>query len=186
MAKFAQTEIGAELDFSGEARIDIAVSEQGISSTLRRLNQVAAAFQRLDPGVALSLRGEALRLGENMESVVKGAAVIALQVAVQSTPVDTGLARAGWTVRVNQNRPGSHPTPETDKEGIRTIEEGTTVIEGTDRKEGQIYWISNSQFHITALEHGHSRQAPNGMTEQARLAAEQYVTRRRLNLRGKM
>src|SRR5687767_4158194 len=109
-------------DFQGENRLDIAVSENGASAVIRKMNAIAAACQKLDPGVAASLRGEALRLGENMEAVVKGAAVVALQTAVVSSPVDTGLLRSNWAVKINKSRPQSHFTPETDKDGLRTIE----------------------------------------------------------------
>ena len=177
--------IGPE-NFDGSQRLDISVSEQGIDGVIRKMNQIAAAAQRLSPEAAMSLRGEALRLGEHLESVVRGAAVVALQTAVISTPVDTGLARAGWTVKVNKQSPQSHPTPETDREGLRTIEEGTTIINNTDREPGEIYWISNSQHHITALEAGHSGQAPNGMTILAKQAGESYARNKRINFRGKL
>lgn len=172
--------------FDGSNRLDIAVSEQGASGVIREMHKIAAACQRLSPEAAMSLRGEALRLGEHLESVVKGAAVVALQTAVMATPVDTGLARAGWTVKVNKTRPQSHPTPETDRDGIKTIEEGTTIINNEEREPGEVYWISNSQHHIVALERGWSAQAPQGMTELAVQAAESYVTRQRIVKRGKL
>ncbi len=176
--------IGTE-NFDGTQRLDIAVSEQGISGVVRKMNQIAAAVQRLSPEAAMSLRGEALRLGEHLESVVRGAAVVTLQTAVLSTPVDTGLARAGWTVKVNKQSAQSHPTPETDKDGFRTIEEGTTIINNTEREPGEIYWISNSQHHITALEEGWSSQAPGGMVKLAQQAGTAYARNRRINFRGK-
>lgn len=177
--------LGSE-DFDGSQRLDISVSEQGIDGVIRKMNQIAAAVQRLSPEAAMSLRGEALRLGEHLESVVRGAAVVTLQTAVMATPVDTGLARAGWTVKVNKQSPQSHPTPETDKEGLRTIDEGTTIINNSDRQPGEVYWISNSQHHIVALERGHSGQAPNGMTALAKQAGVAFAHRRRINLRGKL
>lgn len=176
--------IGAD-GFDGSQRLDIAVAENGISGVIRKMNQIAAACQRLSPEAAMSLRGEALRMGEHLESVVRGAAVVTLQTAVLATPVDTGLARAGWTVKVNKQSPQSHPTPETDKDGFRTIEEGTTIINNTEREPGEIYWISNSQHHIVALERGHSTQAPSGMTHLARQAGTEYARNKRINFRGK-
>jgi hypothetical protein len=173
-------------DFQGENRLDIAISEQGASAVIKKMHTIAAACQKLDPGVAASLRGEALRLGEEMESVCRGAAVVALQTAVMSTPVDTGLARSGWACKVNKSRPQSHPTPEVDPVGLKTIEEGTFVINNAERQPGEIFWISNSQAHIVALEKGHSRQAPNGMTKLAVQAAETFVSRNRILKRGKL
>src|ERR1043165_934501 len=159
-------------DFDGSQRIDIAVSEQGISAVIRKTNQMAAAIQRLDPDVAMSLRGEALRLGQHLESIVRGSAVVALQTAVLTSPVDTGLLRSNWTVKVNKTRPASYPTNEVDPDGVRTIEEGTATINNAEREPGQIYWISNSAPHAVACERGHSSQAPQGMTELARQAGE--------------
>lgn len=176
----------ADFTFDGSERLDLAISEQGASACIRKTNQIAAAFQKLDPGVAMSLRGEALRLGEHLESIVRGAAVVALQVVVQVTPEDTSLAKSNWAVKINKSRPASHPTAELDPGGLRAIEEGTAVINNTERQEGQIIWISNSAHHIVSLEKGWSKQAPNGMTEQAKQASDQYVTRKRLAQRGKM
>ena len=173
--------IGSD-EFDGSQRVDIAVSENGISATIRKLHQVAAACQKLDPGVAMSLRGEALRLGESLESVVQGAAVVALQTAVLASPVDTGLLRSNWAVKINKSRPASYFTPETDREGIKTIDEGTAVINTTDREPGQIIWISNSAPHSVACEHGWSGQAPSGMTTLARQAGEQFARNRHIIL----
>lgn len=173
-------------DFQGENRLDIAVSETGASAVIRKINQIAAASQRLSPAAAMSLRGEALRLGEHLESIVKGAAVVALQEVVMRTPVDTGLARAGWKVRVNKQTPQSAPTDEVDPTGVDTITEGTAVINEAQRQAGEIYWISNSQHHIVSLERGWSQQAPNGMTELAVQAATSWASRQRIQRRGKL
>jgi hypothetical protein len=176
----------ADLDFTGKERIDVAISEQGASAVIRKMHVVAAAMQKLDPGVAMSLRGEALRLGEHMESVVSGAAVVALQEAVMKTPVDTGLLRSNWSCKINKSRPQSHPTTEVDLDGLRTIEEGTAVIKNTERQPGDIIWLSNSAHHAVACEHGYSQKAPQGMTRFAVMAAEKYVHNQRILKRGKL
>jgi len=172
-------------EFDGSERLDLAVSEQGASAVIRKMNQVAAAMQRLSPEAAMSLRGEALRLGEHLESITKGAAKVALESVVRATPVDTGLARANWTVKVNKTRPQSHPTTEVDPDGEATIMEGVGEIDASDRQPGEIYWISNSAHHITALENGWSRQAPAGMTKLAVQAANSYVREQRQIKRGR-
>lgn len=173
-------------DFQSENRLDIAVGENGASAVIRKFNSIAAACQQLDPGVAASLRGEALRLGEHLESVVRGAAVVVLQTAVMATPVDTGLARSNWSVRVNKKSPNTPPTTEVDPDGIRTIEEGTMNINNAERKEGQLFWISNSAHHIVALEKGWSAKAPAGMTALAIQAGNAFVSRNRILKRGKL
>jgi hypothetical protein len=165
---------GVEL-FSGEDRIDIAVTESGASAIIRKINQAAAACQRLSPEAAMSLRGEALRLGIHLESLVKGAAKVALETAVMTSPVDTGNLRGSWEVFIGVGRFTARSTPETDKDGQRTIEEGTTKIDNTDREAGQGYYIVNAAPHAVACEMGHSQQAPFGMTKLAVLRAESYV-----------
>lgn len=165
---------GVEL-FSGEDRIDIAVTEAGASAIIRKINQAAAACQRLSPEAAMSLRGEALRLGLHLESLVKGAAKVALTTAVRSSPVDTGNLRANWQTFVGVGRFTARPTPETDKSGEKTIEEGIMTIDAADREAGQGYYIVNTAAHATACESGHSSQAPFGMTKLAVMAAEAYV-----------
>lgn len=161
--------------FSGEDRIDIAVTEQGASAVIRRLNQAAAACQRLSPEAAKSLRGEALRLGIHLESLVKGAAKVALTTAVRSSPVDTGNLRANWQTFVGVGRFTPRATPATDQSGEATIEEGISTIDAADRQPGQGYYIVNAAKHAVACEQGWSKQAPSGMTSLAVAAAEQYV-----------
>lgn len=165
---------GVEL-FSGEDRLDIAISEQGASAIIRKINQAAAACQRLSPEAAMSLRGEALRLGVHLESVVKGAAKVALTTAVRSSPVDTGNLRANWQTFIGVGRFTARATPETDKDGQKTIDEGIMEIDAADREPGQSYFIVNAAAHAVACEMGHSQQAPFGMTALAKVAAEAYV-----------
>lgn len=185
MAKFQQTVIGSEHDFQGTARIDIAVSESGISSVMRKIEQAAAASQRLSPEAAMSLRGEALRLSIHLENIVKEAAKVALRTVVKATPHDTGLARGNYTVKINATKPGSYPTKDTDYEGDQTIEAGIMEIDAADRQAGQVYWISNSAHHITSLENGWSQQAPFGMTSIAKIAADNYVREAGATLKNK-
>jgi hypothetical protein len=171
-------ENNGDFKFDGSERLDVAVSEQGISSCIRAMHAMAASIQKIDPEAAMSLRGEALRLSIHLESIVKGAAIVALQTVVQKTPEDTSLAKSNWAVKVNKTRPQSHPTSELDPKGLRSIEEGTATINNTEREPGQVYWISNSAHHVVALEKGWSTQAPSGMTQFAKMAAEAYVRRK--------
>ena len=75
---------------------------------------------------------------------------------IKRTPVDTGRARASWTIAVNQadrtvQPPGSHQAPPVI--GSLNVGPGDSVV------------ISNNLPYITALEDGHSRQAPHGMVK---------------------
>ncbi len=175
--------LGAD-EFDGSQRIDISVNESGISAVIRKIHQAAAACQVLSPEAAMSLRGEALRLSQHLETVVKGAAKVVLQTAVQVTPVDTGAARANWQVAVGKGRYRAYEVTETDKEGVTTIQDGTQEIESSDRQPGESFFIYNAAHHIVALENGHSGQAPNGMTYLARQAGEQYARNKQINFKG--
>jgi hypothetical protein len=173
-------------DFDGSQRVDIAIHENGIAATIRKIHQAAAAVAVLSPEAAMSLRGEALRLGEHLESVVKGAAKVVLQTAVQVTPVDTGMARANWQIAVGKGRYRAYEVIGTDKDGVETIMAGTQEIENADRKPGESYFVYNAAHHIVALENGWSAQAPAGMTALARQAGEQWAHNKRIALRGKL
>lgn len=173
-------------DFDGSQRIDIAIHENGISATIRKIHQAAKALQVLSPEAAMSLRGEALRLGEHLETVVKGAAKVVLQTAVQMSPVDTGQMRANWQVSVGKGRFRAYEVQGTDKDGVETIVNGSMEIDAADRQPGESYFIYNAAHHAVALENGWSQQAPAGMTALARQAGEQWATNRRLSLRGKL
>lgn len=81
---------------------------------------------------------------------------------VLSTPVDTGQARGGWNVginNVNLSETGQ------DKSGRKTILENERTIQSADGQD--TVFISNNVGHITYLEKGKpgpgSDQAPNGM-----------------------
>lgn len=180
MAEFDSSE------FDGSQRIDIAVHENGISAVIRKIHQAAKAVQVLSPEAAMSLRGEALRLGEHMESVCKGAAIVALQTAVQVSPLDTGMLKANWQISVGKGRFRAYEVQGVDKDGIETILAGTANIENSDRQPGESYFIYNAAHHAVACENGWSAQAPGGMTTLAKQSAEAYVTNKRIALRGKL
>lgn len=73
---------------------------------------------------------------------------------IAKTPVDTGRARASWTIASGSPdrtvaAQGGLPAPQ--------IPLGLLV------KPGETIWIANNLPYITALEDGHSKQAPSGM-----------------------
>ena len=89
--------------------------------------------------------------------VVKRVAFDFFRHVVFNTPVDTGRARASWTIAVNvANRAVMPEAPEgtiypAPSVGFLAVGPGDSVI------------VSNNLPYITALENGHSRQAPFGM-----------------------
>jgi hypothetical protein len=148
-------------------RIDIAIRESGTDVTVREIEQLASACQKLSPKVAASLRGKALRLGSNLEREVKEASVQVLETVVRRTPVDTGKARANWSVAINSGRPPSVEKEETDPSGEATIAAGALTILTTKRQPGEVVWISNAAPYIERLNEGWSSQAPAGFVQLA-------------------
>lgn len=80
---------------------------------------------------------------------------------VLSTPVDTGRARAGWNVGIN-----NVDLEETgiDKTGQKTLAEHLQIIE-REMNLGDRVYLSNNVEYITYLDRGSSDQAPHGMVE---------------------
>ena len=81
---------------------------------------------------------------------------------VLKTPVDTGRARANWSVSLGA--PSGAQTGMTDKAGEATIAAGVTDINSAEPMQ-QVIWLENNLPYIEALEDGHSQQAPAGMVE---------------------
>lgn len=162
--------------FDGSSRIDIAINESGASGVLREIDKIAAACQRISPEAALSLRGHALRVGIHLDSIVKGAAKVALKTAIEVSPVDTGLFKSNWQTRIGKGHfRAVYPTAEVDPSGERTLAEGLANIENVEREPGDSYYIVNAAHHAKALEEGWSQQAPAGVTQLAKQAAEEFV-----------
>lgn len=94
--------------------------------------------------------------------IMRRTALDALTRIVLKTPVDTGRARGNWFVQIGGA--GDMVTETTDKAGGPTIALGDAVI-GSYRQRDDLPVISiyNNLPYINRLEHGWSKQAPNGM-----------------------
>lgn len=103
----------------------------------------------------MSAREFALQLDKEYAETVGGGLTRFLQkitfelheAIVMKTPVDTGAARASWNVSIGQ--------PQYAIKGSVAAVIGLT-------KPDDIY-ITNAMEYISALENGHSAQAPHGM-----------------------
>lgn len=161
-------------------RIDIAVNERGIDSTVRAIEDLAAASQALSPALAKSLRGVALRVRVNTDKLVKDVALQALDSVVHKTPHDTGQARANWQVAISHSSPATEQLiGQFDYEGNDTVAKGATLINGP-REAGETIFISNALDYIVPLDRGHSQQAPAGMVAQALQAAREVASNKRI------
>lgn len=69
------------------------------------------------------------------------------------TPIDTGRARQGWVASVG--------SPDYSSNGSNSLEAGKVP----KFVFGKTVYLANAVDYIEDLEHGTSRQAPNGMVE---------------------
>lgn len=88
--------------------------------------------------------------------VVKRCAFDLFSRIIKRTPVDTGRARASWTIAANRADRAVQP------QGVASYPVPATPLSLTIQP-GESIWISNNLPYITALEDGHSTQAPAGM-----------------------
>lgn len=86
-----------------------------------------------------------------------------LQRVVVETPIDTSAARQNWRVGVGAINPLVDEN-ETDGSGQGAINRGIATIQ-SGGGIGKIVHISNSIQYITALNNGHSMQAPKNFVE---------------------
>lgn len=112
------------------------------------------------------------KVGDNVEDVVRRAAIAADRTIVFATPVDTGRARGNW--RVGIGSPSFAVSEATDQSGAGTVSAGASVISTWKIGKGPIF-ISNSVPYIVDLDRGTSAQAPNGMSAAAILAARKTL-----------
>lgn len=82
----------------------------------------------------------------------------ALGRVVLKTPVDTGRARGGWQINLNEVGTGAGPK---SKSGDRVLSAGLARINRAGLDD--TIYITNSVPYIRDLERGSSSQAPSGM-----------------------
>lgn len=94
------------------------------------------------------------------EDHVKKIAGTGLQSVVMGSPVMDGHFRASHRVTVNQEDAGYDPNA-LDTNGASTLTKGNAEI--VKFKLGNSLYIQSNAPHGLKLEHGHSKQAPNGV-----------------------
>lgn len=129
---------------------------------------------------SLAIDRWALKAQINIKTFTKLVAFKVHDRVVERTPVDTGRARASWTIIAGEV-PDRTVAPETFSGGA------ASGISAAKAKQGNVslansYVISNNLPYIEALENGHSRQAPVGM---ATLAVLDVKTRLQVELGAK-
>lgn len=102
------------------------------------------------------------------EKVQKKVAIDLWSSITRRTPVDTGRARANWFLSVGAPTQRLDPYP-----GAKTGEVPEPPLPDVTNVDGyKSVFIINNLPYIEALEHGHSKQAPNGMVRLAIQSAQ--------------
>lgn len=112
---------------------------------------------------ARRIRALARRMPDNVDKIVKQAAIAVDQAVVLATPVDTGRARGGW--QVGLGGPSTEDLGLLDQSGAAAIARNNGAI--LTRRLGQDIFISNNVEYIGFLNEGSSSQAPAGFVELA-------------------
>lgn len=115
------------------------------------------------------------KLGITFNQGVRRLAIDIHDRVVLRTPVDTGRARASWTVGIGEADLSQQPESFNNPGGAPGIaKQGQAKLASFDWKRDKRIILSNNLAYINALEHGHSQQAPHGMVRitVAEVAAE--------------
>lgn len=126
----------------------------------------------------LSLRMVELekQFGEGANRIFRRAVLVADQVAVTASPVDTGRLRGNWYVSVGS--PTSERNEDSlDLSGASSIARGSDVVESMKSLRGNdlVAHVQNNLEYAGIVDRGSSLQAPEGMTRQAAAAARASV-----------
>lgn len=105
--------------------------------------------------------------GQRIKDIQRNVVFALYSAIVEKTPVDTGRARGNWNV--SPGAPDYH-TDYNQKTRQYTSAEQLPKAEGVES-----LFIANNLPYITALEYGHSKQAPQGMVGLAMARAQQIV-----------
>lgn len=114
----------------------------------------------------------------NTEKVVRRSVIAGSNVAISTTPVDTGRAKGNWIAAIG--------TPHTDtvdvvgsSAGNSAQAQNQSTISRWKLGGGSIY-LNNNLPYILPLDNGSSEQAPNGMSTAALEAMKTELRKARL------
>lgn len=112
-------------------------------------------------------RQKADRLVRAVASDVGEALVVGSEYG-DGTPVDTGNARGHWYNTFGDGEPGGHPNPPGGGEGAGALTHqalDAVALGAASARAGDVISFNNDAEYIEELNHGHSAQAPNGITD---------------------
>ncbi len=98
------------------------------------------------------------------QKVVKKVAFQLFRRIIEKTPVDTGRARASWTIAIGSPSADVQPEGEYRSDANSLAVKANAVLAGYGA-DGHlpVVWIANNLPYIGELENGSSQQAPAGM-----------------------
>jgi hypothetical protein len=139
-----------EMRFKNRALVSFQTMNARVCRSMRELNAVFRGMTALLPEMVDELLRETLEI-RWLDLAGAGN---------PPTPIDTGRARTGWVLDTRE----SEWVPPVMKDNPKTAEEILAAVRtALDRlPRSTVYYLYNNVPYILFLEHGHSRQAPNG------------------------
>jgi hypothetical protein len=106
---------------------------------------------------------------KRVAQTIRAVAIVVDQKLVETTPVDTGRARANWQVSLNEPLSSQVPwSDETRKESSFIPPRSETALKAAAGfKIDDTIFITNNLPYIRRLNDGYSKQAPAGFVESA-------------------
>ena len=132
----------------------------------------------MDQPFSLAIDKFVKKAPESVDLIIKKVCFDLYQNFVDRTPYDTGRARGGWAIGVNERRLAP--------EG-RCVEPGTKANTSTESMFGEaksilakvkgdcvVYMVNNVEY-IVPLEEGHSKQQPAGFVRITLMEFQEYL-----------
>ena len=117
-------------------------------------------------------------LQEHVEKLIKKVTLETTAELIEATPVDTGWARANWVPNINERfdkTAGTRQNAERGTVDISAQQQGKIDVLIRYKLPDTIF-VSNNVEYISALNDGHSLQAPAGFVQQSIAKAIQNVS----------
>jgi hypothetical protein len=121
----------------------------------------------------------AKQVGVDLGRVIRRVAVDLHDRIVTRTPVDSGRARASWTMSIDTPQgPGDVGAVKLNAAAAAAQAQATQGVLATLAADPyRQVWIFSNVVYIIALEHGHSKKAPNGMVAISTAEVEAEIDR---------
>lgn len=116
----------------------------------------------------VKIRGDAAKIPDKADQIVRQIALAADRTLVLNTPVDTGRARANWQASLGQPAVGTiDASPGRRAATGAATAQAEAVIAGYKGGPNAAIFLTNNLPYIVPLNNGHSKQQPAGFIERA-------------------